>query len=146
MSLSARPALEFFRAVMVGAVVPVLLTIINQRLVGELILPASTTVIFFVCATLVIEIGVCGVLIARFIEATGARWVAYNWMWVLIDVVVIPQASQGSSLVWLAVAILCAQHGLVVVWAVFGSVRWAIRWPLAAALLSLGIGALFATH
>src|SRR5207237_6409144 len=70
-------------------------------------------------------------------------WLAYVWMWGLLDLTVLPESALGKRLAWSAHAIVWAQLGVVAVWAIFGHLRWTIRWPVAAALLVAG-GALIA--
>lgn len=89
------------------------------------------------------EIGVAGVLCGTFIRPQWLMWFIYGWMWLLLELMVLPLAI-GDHL-WgfpvtidtLPAAILGSQLGLIVVWATLGATRWTIRWPIALLLAVL---------
>jgi hypothetical protein len=100
--------------------------------VEELVLPAMIA--------LVIQVGLQGVLCSRFIEPPWFRWIAYGWVWLLLDCMVIPFTSVSDgwgSIDRLAISLLSSQLGLATVWVVLGSARWSTRWPLGLVVVAI---------
>jgi hypothetical protein len=141
---------RFARAALVGGVLPVVLALVNQRLVGRMVAGYDLGPTALACAAMLAEIAVVGWLCARFVEPARVRWLAYGWMWVLLDLMVEPWIVDGiwwgHPMALLAPALLSVQLLLVAMWAVFGTTRWSIRWPATAALLMFGVGVCVAPH
>src|SRR5436190_119100 len=120
---------------LVGVVLPVLFALVNQHIVG-----LSTGQI---SAVLLAEIGAYGFLCARFVQPWGLQWAAYSGMLAALDLTLFPLLADGdwwrNSRSLLLPALWSAQLDLVVLWAVFGHARWAVRVPIAFAVLSLGL-------
>jgi hypothetical protein len=149
-AISRRGHSRFARAALVGGVLPVVLALVNQRLVGRMVVAYETWPTVLACAAMLAEIAVVGWLCVKFVEPGRVRWVAYVWMWVLLDLMVEPWIVDGiwwgHPMALLAPALLSVQLVLVATWAVFGTTRWSIRWPATAALLTLGVGVCVAPH
>jgi len=149
-AISRRGNSQYARAALVGGVLPVVLALVNQRLVARMVVSYDGRATALVCAALLAEIVVVGFLFAKLIEPGRGRWLAYVWMWLLLDFTVAPRIVDGICCGYpralLAPALLSVQLVLVALWAVFGSTRWSIRWPVAAALLALGAGVPLAAH
>jgi hypothetical protein len=143
-AISRRGHARYARAALVGGVLPVVLALVNQRLVGRMVAGYETAPTLWACGAILVEIAVVGFLCAKLIEPVWMRWLAYGWMWALLDGVLAPRLVDGiwwgHPMALLAPAMLSAQLLLVAIWAVFGSTRWSIRWPVALALLALGAG------
>jgi len=150
LAISRRENSRYARAALVGGVLPVVLALVNQRLVGRMVVAYETGPTVLACAAMLAEIGVVGWLCARFVEAGPGRWLAYLWVWALLDLMVEPWMVDGiwwgHPMALLAPALLSVQLALVAMWAVFGTTRWSIRWPATAALLMLGVGVCVAPH
>lgn len=129
------------RLVLIGAVLPATYVIVNTRLVGY-VSPAP------LLAALVTEVGLLGLLCGRFVRPLWLMWLIYGWVWLVMEMLVVPLAMYE---IWkwetdsLPAALLGGQLGLVIVWAILGSSRWTIRWPVAL-LLAAAIFAPIASH
>jgi hypothetical protein len=149
-AISRRGNSRYARAALVGGVLPVVLALVNQRLVGRMVVGYETGPTVLACAAMLAEIAVVGWLCAKILEPARARWLAYLWMWVLLDLMVEPWIVDGiwwgHPMALLAPALLSVQLLLVAMWAVFGTTRRSIRWPATAALLMLGVGVCVAPH
>jgi hypothetical protein len=91
-------------------------------------------------AALVIEVGLLGMLCGKFIRPAWLMWLLYGWIWLVMDITVVPLAMQDVgpwetiSADTLPAALLSAQLGLVIVWAILGQARWSTRLPAALVL------------
>jgi len=135
---------RFARTALAGGVLPVVLALVNQQLAARMVAGYDAGATAFAWAALVAEIALVGWLCANFIMPAATRWVAYVWMWGLVDFVFLPATAHGlwwgHPLALLMAGLLAVQLVLVAIWAVFGGTRWSIRWPAAGALLALGVG------
>lgn len=89
---------------------------------------------------LVIQIGVMGWLYGRLLENLWWRWGLYVWGWALINLQLF--ASSAFAGRWtdggqLHASMFAAQIALILIWAILGTSRWVIRWPVCAVLGTL---------
>jgi hypothetical protein len=92
-------------------------------------------------AVFVFQIGLMGFVCAHWIDWPILRWLLYGWCWLLIDIQTLIATVFANQGWWWqdsfhAASLFAAQLGLVTIWAVLGTTRWAIRWPVALVLAS----------
>lgn len=138
--------------VAVGLVVPVAFFLLDMRLFAEMDNQSqgglSTLRLFSV---FVVQVGLLGVLAARWIELPALRWAIYAWCWLLIDIQTLGAASVNSTRYGdpsfiLVKALFAAQAGLILMWGILGTTRWQLRLPAMAALVPLLAAPLFMRH
>ena len=98
----------------------------------------------------VVQVGLLGIVVGRFVERWFLRWVVLLWGLVLIDLmlycIAVDQPYRWRE--WghcLPYALLSGQLGLVVIWGIFGPVSWPWRLPafLVGAMLVTSLGFAF---
>ena len=134
--------LPLLRLLLVGALVPAVFALVDHSLLNQLQdgSPASGLVALTMAA-FVGQIALLGWLCGRLLSNPWWRWGLYLWGWVLVDLqlatVTIFVRGSWSVAGVLPGSLFAAQLGLVIVWAVLGDTRWAIRLPACAVLGTL---------
>lgn len=137
-------SLPLTRLLFVGVFLPAVFSFIDAQLLAQHSLHTRdlpATVIML--AVFVFQIGIMGYLCARFIAPPFLKWLIYGWCWLLVDLQTLTAASftaPGYGHQLLALSLVAAQLGLVLIWGVLGTTWWAVRAPvslLAAAAMSI---------
>jgi hypothetical protein len=134
-----------WRLITVALLLPTLFVAIDRLLLDALAgLWLTEWTMLLTMAIFVIQIGLMGVVCARWIDWPLLRWLLYGWCWLLIDFQTLITWAFAGQYWWgdafQASALLAAQLGLAIIWAVLGDARWTVRLPVtlvAAALLLL---------
>ena len=110
--------------------------LLSRHLSDQLNLPITASML----GVFVTQVGLLGVLCGRWIESPLLRGIVYTWCWVLIDMQTLTASvltvdssyhSTGDPTAVLLSGLFAAQLGLVIIWAVFGTFWWGLRWPAA---------------
>jgi hypothetical protein len=132
MSAHHSSSLPLFRLALVGAVTPAIFALVDHWLVQRAMASSKSREAAELMVALVVQTGMLGILCGRFIEPAWLRWVIYGWGLILIDLNTMWLAGTWE-LSLLRTSLLAGQVGLITVWAVLGTTKWLIRWPVAIA-------------
>src|SRR5262245_37782044 len=133
-----------WRLAAIAILLPALFVAIDRLLLDALAgLWRTEWTMLLTMAIFILQIGLMGVVCARWIEWPLLRWLLYGWCWLLIDFQTLIAWAFADQYWWgeafQASALLAAQLGLAIIWAVLGEARWTVRLPvtLVAAVLLL---------
>lgn len=133
-------ASRYARWVLVGVLVPVFFAWLDDRLLRGWLMSSEAEMGAGHLALFVLQVGTFSVLCGRLIEVPFLRWAIFVWCWLLIDMQLliahwlVPRYYQGSLLV---AAMFATQVGLVTIWGVLGTTKWAVRIPLSVVLAAV---------
>lgn len=132
--MNPSPRLPIARLLVIGLFAPLVMTNANRWLLEQVQQrPSEMWILLITLSALVVEIGVMGWLCARWLDDRRWTWGLYIWCWLLVDLHVLTAAAHVGQ-VWHARfiprALLAAQVGLTLIWAILGTTPWMIRFPL----------------
>jgi hypothetical protein len=138
----ARPHATLWRILPVAVLLPASFVAVDSFLLDALSGSWRTDwIMVLTMAAFIVQIGLMGVVCGRWIDHPALCWILYVWCWLLIDFQTLIAWVYANQTWWgdsfQAAALFAAQLGLVIIWAVLGTARWTVRFPVVLVLASL---------
>jgi len=132
---------NYRNALLVGIGMPAFFALADRTLAAAWLADFSTATLVSFFALSVVEIGIAGWAVGRYVSPWPLRWFIWIWTMVLMDLELAVMGSEGgyqaaATIEGLATAVLSAQFSAAFVWGILGSGRFAWRVP---ALVLLGL-------
>ncbi|HUE74668.1 MAG TPA: hypothetical protein VMP01_27620 [Pirellulaceae bacterium] len=126
------PPLNLVRLVLIGAALPAAIAAVNYAwLRGAGSVGGISPVVCLQFAWYVVQVGIVGYVVGRWISRPVPRWLLFGWILLFIDLLAATFAinARSAESALLSAGLWSGQMGLCVVWAFFGDTRWTLRWP-----------------
>jgi hypothetical protein len=130
--------LPLLRVVLIGLALPILLSYVDNWLLGRELFAGRRWASTQAMAAFVFQVGLFGVLCGRLIDPAWLRWTLFSWCLLFTDLTAASSLSPDK-----AQSLFTAQIGLATVWVVLGTSSWKLR-ALVTMLLILSMLALIA--
>lgn len=129
------PKSQWRRVLLIAVVLPILLTIVNGKISGQLAVGVSTTAVVVVFCAYIAEMTVVAVAAGAGIRQTWLAWTLLAWLLLMINMHLVVAAVGGPNS-WSGerdlpvVAFAAAQLGFLAVWTAIGGEKVYLRLPI----------------